>query len=241
VSRVATPPILEIRDLAVRRDGHQLLSEVSLDVRSGVLHFLVGPNGAGKSTLLSAILGLVEFTGTIRLHARGQGRIGYAPQQFAVDRTVPLSVGDFLALGRQRRPVCLGVTRTTRVRSEEILSRVGLPGFASRPLAALSGGELRRVLLANALDPVPELLLLDEPGSGLDEMATGRLEEILLELQRSAGVTVLMVSHDLDLARRIGDSVTILDRGLVRTGSPGKVLVGNLAGSLGADRGGERS
>ena len=225
-------PVLEIHELGVRRDGHQLLSDVSLEVRAGVLHFLVGPNGAGKSTLLSAILGFVEFTGTIRVHARDGGRIGYVPQQFPVDPTVPLTVGDFLGLARQRRPVCLGLARGTRRRIDELLARVGLEGFASRPLGALSGGELRRVLLAHALDPVPELLLLDEPGSGLDEMATGRLEEILVDLRRTAGVTVLMVSHDLDLARRIGNVVTLLDRGVVETGSPSRILASDLANSL---------
>jgi len=79
---------------------------------------------------------------------------------------------------------------------------------------------------------VPELLLLDEPGSGLDEMATGRLEEILVDLRRTAGVTVLMVSHDLDLARRIGNVVTLLDRGVVETGSPSRILASDLANSL---------
>jgi zinc transport system ATP-binding protein len=230
---VDTPPVLEIRELAVRRDRHQLLSNVSLDVRSGGLHFLVGPNGAGKSTLLSAILGFVEFTGTIRLHARNRGCLGFVPQQFPVDPTVPLTVGDFLALGRQRRPVCLGLARATRLRIDALLARVGLSGFASRPLAALSGGELRRVLLAHAVDPVPEMLLLDEPGTGLDEIASGRLEEILLDLKQTAGVTVLMVSHDLDLARRIGDAVTLLDRGLARTGRPEEILAGDLASALG--------
>ena len=222
------PPALEIRSLGVRRDGHLLVSDVSLDVMPATIHLLVGPNGAGKSTLLSTVLGLVEFTGTIRIHQRQSGRIGYVPQRFAVDRTMPLAVGDFLALPRQRRPVCLGVAPATRRRVEALLARVGLEGFASRQLGALSGGELQRLLFANAIDPVPELLLLDEPESGLDEIAVGRFEDLLLELRRASGMTVLMVSHDLDLARRIGDRVTLLDRGVARTGTRDEMLADGL-------------
>ena len=116
------------------------------------------------------------------------------PQQFQVDRTLPVTVADFLALTRQRRPVCLGVAGDTRRRISLLLDRVGLSGFGDRPLSVLSGGELRRVLLANALDPLPELLILDEPASGLDEAAARWLDDTLMSLQgRDDG---LMVSHD---------------------------------------------
>src|SRR5215471_3645888 len=108
------PPALEIDGLTVQRDRRLLLSDVALSVERGTLHLLVGPNGAGKSTLFAAILGLIEFAGTIRFHWRGAGRIGYLPQNFAVDRTLPLTVGEFLALSRQRRPVCVGIGRAQR-------------------------------------------------------------------------------------------------------------------------------
>src|SRR5262249_28383904 len=173
------------------------LEGVTFAVRRGSLHVVVGPNGAGKSTLLAAILGQIAFTGSIEAHFRGAGRIGYLPQSFAVDRTLPVTGADFLALARQGRPVCFGVESRARQRIEALLARVGLAGLAGRPLSVLSGGELKRVLLANAIDPLPELLLLDEPASGLDEVAVERMEEILLGLKREAGLSVLMVSHDL--------------------------------------------
>ena len=138
---------------------------------------LLGPNGAGKTTLLGAVLGRTPCSGSIRFHWRGAGRIGYVPQGFHVDRTLPLTVGEFLALPRQRRPVCFGVARATRQHMEAVLARVGLGDCWSRPLGVLSGGELRRVLLANAIDPLPEFLLLDEPASGLDETAVRQLED----------------------------------------------------------------
>ena len=149
----------------------------------------------------------------------GAGTIGYVPQSFAVDPTLPVTVADFLALTRQRRPVCLGLTRAARHRDRALLDRVGLPGLERRPLAVLSGGELRRVLLAHALDPEPELLMLDEPTAGLDESAVRILDDILLAAKRTGRTTVLMVSHDLEQVRRVADRVTVLDRRVVVEGS----------------------
>ena len=201
-------PLLEISNLSLRAARTPLLSNFSLTIERGTLHALVGPNGAGKTTLLSAIVGLVPFDGRIVAHWAGSGRISYVPQQFQVDRTLPVTVADFLALTRQQRPVCLGIAPTTRERIARLLDRVTLGGFYARPLAALSGGELRRVLLANALDPLPELLILDEPSSGLDEASALWLEDTLRSLKGE--LTVLMVSHDADQVRRIADRVTML-------------------------------
>ena len=216
--------VLEVRGLSVVRDGRRLLSAVALDVAPGSLHCLVGPNGAGKSTLFHAVLGLIEFSGDIRLRWRGTGRIGYVPQRFAVDPTLPLTVGELLATARQRRPVCFGIGRSVRRHLEELLAEVGLDGFLDRPLGALSGGELQRVLLANAVDPAPELLLLDEPGSGLDAAAAARVEAILLHQVRTLGTAVLMVSHDFAQTRRIADRVTLLDREVRASGPAADVL-----------------
>jgi zinc transport system ATP-binding protein len=201
-------PLLEISNLTLRPARAALLANFSLNVERGTLHAIVGPNGAGKTTLLSAILGLVPFEGRISARWMGRGRIAYVPQQFHVDRTLPITTADFLALSRQRRPVCLGVTSATRSRISLLLDRVGLAGFDNRAMSVLSGGELRRVLLANALDPLPELLILDEPETGLDEAAGRWLDDTLRSLKRE--ITVLMVSHDSERVRRIADRVTVL-------------------------------
>jgi zinc transport system ATP-binding protein len=200
--------LLEISGLTLRAAREALLSNFSLSIERGTLHALVGPNGIGKTTLLSAILGLVPFDGRITAHWMGTGRIAYVPQHFQVDRTLPVTVADFLALTRQRRPVCLGVAQQTRKRISLLLDRVGLGGLDDRPLSVLSGGELRRVLLANALDPLPELLILDEPASGLDETAARWLDTTLQSLKRE--MTTLMVSHDSEQVRRIADRITHL-------------------------------
>lgn len=201
-------PLIEISNLTLRPARDPLLSNFSLAVERGTLHALVGPNGAGKTTLLSAILGLVPFEGRIVAHWAGSGRTSYVPQQFHVDRTLPVTVEDFLALTRQHHPVCLGVASVTRQRIARLLDRVNLSGFDTRALSGLSGGELRRVLLANALDPLPELLILDEPSTGLDAASAQWLDDTLQSLKGE--ITVLMVSHDSDRVRRLADHVTAI-------------------------------
>ncbi len=205
-------PLLEIAAVSVRRDALVLLDTLTMEVAPGSLHALVGQNGAGKSTLFAALLGFIDFDGSIRFHFRGNGRIGYVPQRFTVDRTLPLTVAEFLALQRRRWPVCLGLGAGAVKKSEELLAGVGLQGFSHRPLNALSGGELQRVLLANALDPLPELLLLDEPATGLDQASVARFEKILMEVD----TTILMISHDLEQARRLADKITTLERSAAR-------------------------
>src|SRR5262249_41351971 len=148
----------------------------------------------------------------------------YVPEALPIDPSLPVAVEDFRALTRQRRPVCLGISRRTRRAIAELVARVGLSGLERRPLAVLSGGELRRVLLAHALDPEPELLILDEPGSGLDEASARWLEETLQALKRARRTTILMVSHDLDRVRRLADRVTLLDRRVLADGAPDAVL-----------------
>ena len=218
--------LLEIQRLAIHRNREALVDDATLRVGRGALHVIVGPNGAGKTTLIAAVLGLIPFDGQITLNWRHSGAIGYVPQTFPVDPTLPVTVADFLALTRQRRPVCLGLSIQSQKTVTMLLTRVGLPGLEQRPLAVLSGGELRRVLLAHALDPEPELLILDEPTSGLDEAAGHWLEETLTSIKRGGRTTILMISHDLDQVRRIADRVTVLDRRIVADGPVNEVLAG---------------
>ena len=203
-------PIVEIDGLSVRRQGKAILERLDLAVPRGTIHALVGPNGAGKSTLLSVMLGLVEFDGKVLLHFEGNGRIGYIPQAFAPDQTLPMTAEEFLALSRQRRPVCFGLKRAVREKARELLAMVGIAHCATRQLSVLSGGELRRVLLANALDPAPELLLSDEPAAGLDQGGLTLLDQLLTEARDKHGTTIVLVSHDARQVERIADGITTL-------------------------------
>lgn len=217
------PALVEFIDVSLYRNREPLLSHVSFSIRPQTVHVVVGPNGAGKTTLLSTLLGQTPFEGRIAARWRHDGRIGFVPQVFTVDASLPVTVEDFLALTRQRRPVCFGVSAAVRSRIAELLRTVGLDRLSRRALSVLSGGELRRVLLAQALDPRPELLVLDEPSAGLDESGAVRLEELIQGLKRD-GTTVLLVSHDLDQVRRVADRVTVLDRTVVHEGTAAEIL-----------------
>jgi zinc transport system ATP-binding protein len=205
------PPVLELRDVTVHRGPDAVLDRISLQVDAGTIHALVGPNGGGKSTLLGVVLGLVDFTGDARLNFRAQARLGYVPQRFHGEQRLPLTVAELLALQRQRWPVCLGVTAAAKVRIAALLEEVGLAGFERKRLDELSGGERQRVLLANAIDPAPELLLLDEPSTGLDDASAQLLEAALVRL-RAAGTAILLVSHDRAQVDRLADRVTRISR-----------------------------
>jgi zinc transport system ATP-binding protein len=226
--RAGGPPLVEISELTIIRNRDAILDRLSLNVAPGSLHVIVGPNGAGKSTLVAALLGQIPFGGRIVLNWRGAGTIGYVPQSFPVDPTLPVTVEDFLALTRQRRPVCLGIAASTRRAIAGMLDRVGMTGLARRPLAVLSGGELRRVLLAHALDPEPELLILDEPASGLDVAGSRWFEETLLAMKGEGRITIVMISHDLDQVRRVADRVTLLDRRVLAEGDADQVLASDV-------------
>jgi zinc transport system ATP-binding protein len=217
-------PAIELEHVTIRREGRLVIDDASLEINAGTIHVVIGPNGAGKSTLLSAILGQTEFTGQIKLHYKTSGIVGYVPQSFVADRTLPITIAEFLALSRQKWPVCLGVRPAARERIAAILARVGLPGMERRRLGELSGGELRRVLIGNAIDPAPELLLCDEPATGLDPAAIEQLDAVLCELRDKHGTTVLMVSHDRAQVKRIANRVTLVRGKIADTGQPAKVL-----------------
>jgi zinc transport system ATP-binding protein len=209
---------IEIRDLSVTLLRQAVLRGVNLDVTRGQCHAVVGPNGAGKTTLLRTILGELPHRGTIRLRYAGAGRIGYVPQRLEVATGVPVTVADFLQLNLDRRPVFFGSGRTLRARLHELLDQVGCAHLMARQLRELSGGELRRVLVAQALAPQPEFLLLDEPASNVDQAGRAGLVELLDGIRRAHGITMLLVEHDDDFVERLAQMVTVLNRQVVFTG-----------------------
>ncbi len=221
---MSKPVTIEISNVTSRRAGRLVVDAASLQITQGTIHVLVGPNGAGKSTLLSAILGQIAFTGKIDMTFRGSGVVGFVPQTFVADRTLPITCAEFLALARQKRPVCFGVTKDAKAKVASVLSRVGLVGFEKRRIGELSGGEVRRVLIANAIDPPPEILLCDEPASGLDPTAAEELDKLLLSLRDEHGTTVVLVSHDREQVKRIADRVTRLECAVKQTGRPDEVF-----------------
>jgi zinc transport system ATP-binding protein len=229
MSQAARFHTLEIRNLSVRAGGREILSGIDADIRCGEVTALIGPNGAGKTTLLHAILGLVAHTGEIRFcraeeHGKGAPRIGYVPQRIDLDRNAPMTVLDFFALSSQRYPVFLGHSRKSRTDAETALSKGGAGHLIHRPLGKLSGGELQRVLLALALRGSPDILLLDEPVSGVDVSGEELFCDFLEQIHRESRFSLLLVSHDLSVVTRHADRVICLNRSIVCQGATTQVL-----------------
>jgi len=243
----AATPLLTVRGLAVALGGNRILDDINLEVGRGHIHALIGPNGAGKTTLIRAIMGGMPHQGTIEFHFRGNGRIGYVPQLLEFDHSLPITVGDFFALMLQRRPAIVGQRRAVREQIRATLAETSSDNLIDRLLGGLSGGELRRVLLAQALVPVPELLLLDEPASNVDEIGAQQFEDTLLRLQSAHGITVLMVGHDLQTILRNADAVTGINHHVTFQGHPRELsdpaTLGRLFGvqALSLDRNGASS
>ncbi len=229
MSQAARFHTLEIRNLSVRAGGREILSGIDADIRCGEVTALIGPNGAGKTTLLHAILGLVAHTGEIRFcraeeHGKGAPRIGYVPQRIDLDRNAPMTVLDFFALSSQRYPVFLGHSRKSRTDAEAALAKGGAGHLIHRPLGKLSGGELQRVMLALALRGSPDILLLDEPVSGVDVSGEELFCDFLEQIHRESRFSLLLVSHDLSVVTRHADRVICLNRSIVCQGATTQVL-----------------
>ncbi len=215
------PVAVWIRDLGLSLGGVRILDRVSLTVRSRTIHAVVGPNGAGKTSLLRCLAGTMPHTGDIRIRAKGRADIGYVPQSLGLDGALPLTVRDVLNVALHRRPAFL--PRRRRPALTALLDRTGAGHLLDRPLAALSGGELRRVLLAQALEPMPTVLLLDEPASNVDTPGMQRFEEILADLRDRHGTTIVLVAHDLAGVARLADWVTAINRAVTYDGPPDRL------------------
>ncbi len=201
-------PVLEVCDLSVRLGGHIILDKVNMTVMPGNIHALLGPNGAGKTTLIRSLVGSLPHTGTIRFRFVGSGRIGYVPQLLEFDHSLPFTVADFLTIMLQNKPVFFSSSHKIRQKISKCLEYTDCSHLIDRLIGGLSGGELRRVLLAQALVPSPEILILDEPASNIDELGARAFEKTLIALSREQGIAILMVAHDLATILRIADQVT---------------------------------
>ena len=218
-----------LENVSVQRGGQTLLQDISMHIHCGQLTVLIGQNGAGKTTLVRALLGELPYGGQIR-HVDDQGRdlphlrTGYVPQHLHFDREMPVTVQDFLASAFTRRPVWTGVSAKTHKKVHDALAAVEAASLAQRPLGRCSGGELQRVLLALALEPAPDLLVLDEPVSGVDQKGLSMFLDTVLRLRETHHMAILLVSHDLALVREYADHVVLLDKTVLCQGAPGHVF-----------------
>ena len=219
---------LRVQNLSVTIGNEKILQDISLHLHCGQLVAMIGPNGAGKSTFLKAVLGQRDYDGVIAFSAPGQrgrkAKIGYVPQSPSFDAGDPVSVADLFVCCMSRRPAFLGQSKAMREKILECLDRVHGVDLIDKRIGALSGGELQRVLLALALEPIPNILILDEPLSGVDVEGQSELMDMLDELRKCYDLSVLMTTHDFSSLERYADQVVLMDKTILAMGSPKEVL-----------------
>ena len=219
---------LKIRNLSVRYGAEEALSGVNLHMHCGQIVALIGPNGAGKSTLIHAILGQQAYTGSITFHGpdgREQKlRIGYVPQSPNFAKGDPISVLDLFCCCIGKRPAFLRPRAAMREKVLQCLSNVDAESLIDRRVGALSGGELQRVLLALALEPMPNMLILDEPLSGVDVEGMALLMDMLDGIRKKFDLSILMTTHDFSMLEKYADRVVLLQERVLCEGTPEQVL-----------------
>ena len=219
---------LRVQNMSIKIGSEQILQGINMHVHCGELVALIGPNGAGKSTFLKAILGQRDYDGVIAFSSPGQRdrrpRIGYVPQSPTFDPGDPVSVADLFACCMSKRPAFLGLGKSMRKTVLDCLERVHGEDLIDKRVGALSGGELQRVLLALALEPLPNILILDEPLSGVDVEGMTTLMDMLDEIRKTYDLSILMTTHDFSTLERYADQVVLMDKTVLAQGKPKDVL-----------------
>ena len=228
------PPAVLVKHLRVAYGRQPVLRDLSLEIPAGAFFIIIGPNSSGKTTLLRSIAGAVkpqkgqvEVWGTTvdRFSKRALARlVAVVPQRVPTD--IPFTVREVVLMGRSPHVGWLGLEKQKDLElAAEAMAITDVAHLAERPLPQLSGGELQRVIIARALCQEPRLLLLDEPTAALDPAHQVNLMDLLGQLQRELGLTVVMVSHDLNLAAMYGEQLLLMKEGAaVQMGRPAEVL-----------------
>ncbi len=220
---------LMLRDVSIAYDDNVVLSHVNLDIAAGEFVGIVGPNGACKSTLLNAIVGIARVVGGNISYCgtpieRVRARIAFMPQREGVDWTFPVTVSDVVLMGRQARIGWLRhATRDDRAVADWALQTVGMWEQRGKPIAQLSGGQQQRVFLARTLAQEGDVLLLDEPLTGVDATTEETILSVLQSLHQQ-GRTILMNTHDLTMAKELATQLLFLNRRIVAYGTVAETL-----------------
>lgn len=220
---------VKIENLSVTLGGKPILIDISAQVHQGEFVAILGPNGAGKSVLLKVILGLIRPSGgRVRVLGRKPEKvaaewIGYVPQAKTLDKHFPAIAMELVVTGLHRRwQGWLSASEKEAARTA--LARIGAEHLADRPIGALSGGELQRIYLARSLVRQPQLVLLDEPVTGVDTVGESGFYGVLRDYRQQTGATIIMVTHDWEVASRYACHVLVLNRRLIGFGPPAEVL-----------------
>ncbi|MBE6049900.1 MAG: metal ABC transporter ATP-binding protein [Clostridium sp.] len=211
---------LELKNLSVKINKNTILNNINMKVNEGEFLALIGINGAGKSTLLKSILGEIDYNGSISFNNENSKLhknicIGYVPQKLEFDLSSPLTVEEVFGALLRKIPVYLPLKKYKRKKIKEMLKEVEGEDLIYKRLGVLSGGELQRVLLALAINPIPDILLLDEPVSGIDQKGLKLFYKMISELRKKYNMTVILITHDLKLLKDNVDKVAFLNNGVI--------------------------
>lgn len=219
----------KINHIGVKFGKDEILKDVNIHVHCGELTVIIGRNGAGKSTLLKAILGEVPHTGNITFVDKKDNltkriKIGYVPQNINIEKHMPTTVYDMFASCICHIPVWLKKDKKIAEEIKEHLKKFGAEGLIDKSIGDLSGGELQRVLISIATKPTPNLLVLDEPVSGIDKNGIRDFYQMINNLKTEYDMSIILVSHDLELAKKYADKVILLDKEVIKEGTPEEVF-----------------
>ncbi|MHB8128862.1 MAG: metal ABC transporter ATP-binding protein [Mobilitalea sp.] len=220
---------IKMNNISVR-DGAQIIIEnINLHIHCGKITVIIGKNGAGKSTLIKAILGEIKHEGTIEFNdLKNQTianlRVGYVPQYINMEKNTPMSVYDLFAGYISNSPIFFRKNPKIYKQIQEQLSIFEAQNLIDKRACDLSGGELQRVLLSIAITPIPNLLMLDEPVSGIDQNGMQLFYQNIGKLKNNFDLAMIIVSHDFDFVKKYADHVILLDKTIIKEGNPTEVL-----------------
>lgn len=215
---------IKMQDIGVTIGEQTILQHVNLHIHCGTLAAVIGKNGAGKSTLIKAILGDIPHSGTIEFKDRENGhmqkmKIGYVPQSLNIEKKTPISVYDMIASYQSRYPVFWKKSKKVYAKIKEHLAIFKAEDLIDKQVCNLSGGELQRVLLSMAVMDEPNLLLLDEPVSGIDQNGMDLFYHTISELKKHYDLAIILISHDLDYVAQYADQVILIDGTVKKQGT----------------------
>ena len=217
----------KISNISVKRGSKQILKNVNIHIHCGKLTVIIGKNGAGKSTLLKAILGEIPHEGSITFKNKNNEekkiKIGYVPQKLDLENS-PITVYDMVASFSSNKPTFLFKSKKLYEKIKEHLKDFGADNLIDRKVNRLSGGELQRVMLGMAMMSKPDLLILDEPISGIDKNGKEQFYKKIYDLKKSNDMAIILVSHDFEYVKKYADDVILLNQVIEKEGTPDEVF-----------------
>lgn len=220
---------IKAENISVKIGKDEIIKNVNIHIHCGELTVIIGRNGAGKSTLLKALLGEIKHTGKIDIYDKKNQKyeklkIGYVPQSMNIERHMPTTVYDFIAGIISNKPIWIKKDKKVNKKIQDYLKVFEAERLIDKSIGDLSGGELQRVLLAVATLSEPNLLILDEPVSGIDKNGINLFFNLINKLKLEHDMAIILVSHDLDMVRKYADKVILLDKSVLKQGTAKEVF-----------------